>query len=424
MNTYADPGGSSTLVTGIREGHGSAPNRPTKYQPMNRLLAFVLFFSLLLTLTGGAHYYVWARLVRDPGLTPGTSRILTFGLIFLFLAIPGSLFARRSPLAAWTDGLVWLAMTWLGLLLFLTLALSLADVVRATWQLTRSLSGGPVLDPERRQVVARLLAGAAAALAGSLGLAALRAGLGRVQVRKVEVTLDRLPQAASGTRIVQISDVHVGPTIHGDFIETIVSQCNALLPDVVVITGDLVDGSVEELRQHTAPLARLRAKYGVYFVTGNHEYYSGAEDWCQELERLGVRVLRNERVSIGSDEASFDLAGVDDHSARGFGDGHGEDLPKALHGRDLGRELVLLAHQPRTIFEAQNHGVGLQLSGHTHGGQIWPWTYLVRLQQPVVRGLSRFGASQIYVSCGTGYWGPPMRLGAPSEITLLTLRKA
>jgi hypothetical protein len=166
----------------------------------------------------------------------------------------------------------------------------------------------------------------------------------------------------------------------------------------------------------------LRAKHGVFFVTGNHEYYSGAEEWCTELTRLGIRVLRNERVSIGDATDSFDLAGVDDHSAKRFGGGHGEDLPKALLGRDPARELVLLAHQPKTIILAQDHGVGLQLSGHTHGGQIWPWTYLVRLQQPVVAGLARFGKSFVYVSRGTGYWGPPMRLGAPSEITELTLR--
>jgi predicted MPP superfamily phosphohydrolase len=162
----------------------------------------------------------------------------------------------------------------------------------------------------------------------------------------------------------------------------------------------------------------------VYFVTGNHEYYSGAAPWCEELARLGIKVLRNERVIIGDAEASFDLAGIDDAHARDFGDGHGADLARAVHGRDPARELVLLAHQPRAVFEAVVHGVGLQLSGHTHGGQIWPWNWLVRLQQPVVAGLARFGDTQVYVSRGTGYWGPPMRLGAPAEITRVTLRTA
>jgi predicted MPP superfamily phosphohydrolase len=393
---------------------------------MTRLLTFALFLSIMVTLTGAAHYYVWCRLVRDPGLPPPLARGLSYGLIFLFVAIPGTLFLRRSPLAGAlagvTEALVWLAMTWLGLLLFLVLALGAADLVRGLWQVGRAFSDAAPLDPDRRQTLARLIAGAAAVVGGALGFWSVRSALSGVRLRRVEITLSRLPKALSGTRIVQLSDVHVGPTIHKNFIETIVAQCNALNPDVVVITGDLVDGSVEELTEHVAPLANLRAKYGVFFVTGNHEYYSGAEEWCSELSRLGIRVLRNERVSIGDATGSFDLAGVDDHSAKRFGGGHGEDLPKALAGRDPERELVLLAHQPKTILEAQDHGVGLQLSGHTHGGQIWPWTYLVRLQQPVVAGLARFGKSFVYVSCGTGYWGPPMRLGAPSEITELTLR--
>jgi uncharacterized protein len=391
---------------------------------MPRLLTFALFLSIMVTLTGAAHYYLWSRLVRDPGLPPGLSRVLSYLLLFLFVSIPGSLFLRRSAWGGTSEALVWVAMIWLGLLLFLTLALGVADLVRGIWELARAFGERPPEDPQRRQVVARLVAGAAALTAGSLGLWSLRSALGRVQLRRVEVTLGRLPKALSGTRIVQISDLHVGPTIHRAFLETIVRECNALSPDLLVITGDLVDGSVAELAKHVAPLADLRAKYGVFFVTGNHEYYSGAQEWCSELTRLGVRVLRNERVSIGDAVASFDLAGVDDHSAKRFGYGHGEDLPKALHNRDLSRELVLLAHQPRTIFEAQTHAVGLQLSGHTHGGQIWPWSYLVRLQQPVVAGLARFGQSLVYVSSGTGYWGPPMRLGAPPEITELTLRSA
>jgi predicted MPP superfamily phosphohydrolase len=201
----------------------------------------------------------------------------------------------------------------------------------------------------------------------------------------------------------------------------VVDSVNALQPDVVAITGDLVDGSVSRLAPHVAPLARLRARHGVFFVTGNHEYYAGVEEWCTHLGELGVRVLRNERVRIGDGEHSFDLAGVDDYAGRHFGHGHGADIERALSGRDETRELVLLAHQPRAVVEAERAGVGLQISGHTHGGQIWPFNYLVRLQQPVTSGLVRFGRSLIYVSNGTGYWGPPMRLGSPAEITQLVL---
>jgi predicted MPP superfamily phosphohydrolase len=245
-----------------------------------------------------------------------------------------------------------------------------------------------------------------------LAVAAVRSGLARVALRDVEVRLPRLPKRLDGTTIVQLTDIHVGPTIGREFIEQIVERTNSVEPDVIAITGDLVDGSVSELGEDVAPLPKLRARYGVYFVTGNHEYYSGADAWCTELERIGIRVLRNERVTIGEDGASFDLAGIDDH--RG-------DLTRAVRGRDPERELVLLAHQPRAIFDAVRHGVGLQLSGHTHGGQIWPWNYFVRLQQPVVSGLRRFGETWLFVSNGTGYWGPPMRLLAPAEITQIRL---
>jgi uncharacterized protein len=188
---------------------------------------------------------------------------------------------------------------------------------------------------------------------------------------------------------------------------------NALRPDLVAGTGDLVDGSVRELGRAVAHLGRLQARHGVYFVTGNHEYYSGAEEWVAHLETLGIKPLRNEHVRIG-DEGGFDLAGIDDHSAR-------PDLKKALGGRDASRACVLLAHQPRGIELADELGVDLQLSGHTHGGQMFPWNLLVRLQQPFVAGLHKLRRAQIYVSCGTGYWGPPMRVGAPAEITEIEL---
>ena len=172
------------------------------------------------------------------------------------------------------------------------------------------------------------------------------------------------------------------------------------------------------LREMVAPIGKLEAKHGVFFVTGNHEYYSGVDPWIAELTRLGVRVLRNERVTIGDGADSFDLAGVDDHSSHGFAPGHGPDLERALAGRDPARALVLLAHQPRQVRRAAKYGVELQLSGHTHGGQIWPWHYLVKLQQGgLLAGRYERQGTQLYVSRGTGYWGPPMRLGAPAEVT-------
>jgi predicted MPP superfamily phosphohydrolase len=387
---------------------------------MSRVLSFAVFFSVMLSLTGAVHYYIWTRLVRDLALPLGVHRGLSALLLVLYVAVPASFFVWRSAMP-WTKLLVWVAAVWMGMLLLLLVTLAAADAIRGLYLVGSRLANGDPVDPERRALLSRFLGVAAALVAGGLGLVAVRSGLARVALREVRVRLDRLPKDLDGLTIVQLTDVHVGPTIRRDFIEHIVEETNAANPDVIAITGDLVDGSVDELREHVAPLANLRARHGVYFVTGNHEYYSGADAWCEELTRLGIRVLRNERVSIGRDGASFDLAGIDDHQAAQFGNGHGADLPRALAGRDPSRELVLLAHQPRAVFEAKEHGVGLQLSGHTHGGQIWPWRYMVRLQQPVVSGLAQFGKTLVYVSNGTGYWGPPMRLSAPAEITRVTL---
>ncbi|HSS38874.1 MAG TPA: metallophosphoesterase [Polyangia bacterium] len=234
-----------------------------------------------------------------------------------------------------------------------------------------------------------------------------------------------MPAALHGFSIVQLTDIHVGPTIGRRFVEDVVARTNALEPDLVAITGDLVDGHVHDLAESIAPLAQLRARHGVFFVTGNHEYFSGAEAWVNELTRMGIRVLQNERVVIGNAGASFDLAGVDDRSAVHYGGlAPQEAVARALSGRDSSRELVLLAHQPRSALDAESFGVGLQLSGHTHGGQIWPFGLIVRLQQPFTAGLHRHRDAQVYVSRGTGYWGPPMRLAAPSEITHVRLESA
>lgn len=378
----------------------------------------MVFFFVALLVMGGAHYYVWARLVRDPALKSPWRRLGTITVGLLFVLLMGRFLAARSMSRAVAAPYSWLVYTWLGVLFFLVISLGLSDIVKVAAIRTR-VSGKPD-DPERRQALSRMFGGAAAlAGLGASGLGVVSA-LSPVAVSRVRVAIDRLAKAKAGYRIVQISDVHVGPTIGRAFIEDVVARINALKPDLIAITGDLVDGSVEELAEHVAPLGQLQAKDGVFFVTGNHEYYSGADAWIAHLGKLGVRVLRNEHVQIGGADG-FDLAGVDDASSHGTLTGHGPDLKKALAGRDSSRACVLLAHQPRGIELADSLGVDLQLSGHTHGGQMIPWNFLVRLQQPFIAGLHKLARVQIYVSRGTGYWGPPMRVGAPAEITEIEL---
>ncbi|MFK4225191.1 metallophosphoesterase [Streptomyces sp. NPDC019890] len=267
----------------------------------------------------------------------------------------------------------------------------------------------------RRMFVSRIVGGSAAAVAlGTVGYGTYGVLRGP-RVKRVTVPLARLPRAAHGFRIAVVSDIHLGPILGRAHTQRIVDIINATSPDLVAVVGDLVDGSVADLGPAAEPLAQLEARHGAFFVTGNHEYFSGAEAWVEHVRELGLHPLRNERVEIGG----FDLAGVND--VAGESEGDGPDFAKALGDRDRSRASVLLAHQPVVIHDAVEHGVDLQLSGHTHGGQLWPGNHLAALANPTVAGLERYGDTQLYVTRGAGAWGPPVRVGAPSDITVVEL---
>ena len=372
---------------------------------------------VLAGLSGVLHQYLWARLVRDPEWPAPWGRALTLAVVVLAAAVPLAFVAMRWLPRAAHAPLAWVAYVWMGFALYLFLLAVIGDAVRGVAWLVRALPA----DPDRRLFLARAMAATVGGLAGLVGLGGVVNVVRGFDVRRVRVPLTRLPPAASGYAIVQLTDVHVGPTIGRDFVEMVVRETNALAPDMIVITGDLVDGTVEQLRELVEPLRELRAPDGVFFVTGNHEYYSGVDAWLAHLATLGVRVLRNERVTI---RGAFDLAGVDDARARGMAPGHGPDLGRALHGRDPSRAVVLLAHQPKAVKEAVAHDVDLQLSGHVHGGQMVPFNWLARLDQPLVAGLHLVEKTWVYVSTGTGYWGPPMRVGPGAELTRIELVSA
>jgi predicted MPP superfamily phosphohydrolase len=387
---------------------------------------FVVFIGIAFGLLSAIHYYLWIRLARDPHWPAPWVAVLGWFFVAAAVGMPlAAIFARGRAHSMGGQIAIWSAYTWLGVMFLLFTAVFVTDVGRLAIGIARRISSSGGVDAHRRTFIARMAATAIAVIVSGATAIALRSALGPVEIRRVRVRLARLPRAQHGLTIVQITDLHVGPTIGRAVVEDVVARTNALSPDIVAITGDLVDGSVSTLRDAVAPLANLRSRHGVFFVTGNHEYFSGADDWVKELPRLGIRVLGNERVSIGEGESSFDLGGIDDRSAHQYGgltpDGA---LARALAGRDRKRELVLLAHQPRSLLDAAPFDVGLQISGHTHGGQIWPFGFLVRLQQRFWPGLHRYGDAQIYVSRGTGYWGPPMRLAEPAEITHLTLESA
>jgi uncharacterized protein len=277
---------------------------------------------------------------------------------------------------------------------------------------------------DRRLFLRRAAAGVTSLSAAGLVGVGMRNALGDVEVNRLSVKLPRLPRALDGFGIVQLSDVHIGALLDGRFLDRVVETVNGERPDAVVITGDLVDGSPKQLGAAVARLGKIKSRYGVYFVTGNHEYYSGATRWLHFLDKLGIQCLQNARVRVGDRHrggASFDLAGVCDESAGRFVPSHRQNLAAALRGRDKERELVLLAHRPNIIEHAAEQGVSLQLSGHTHGGQFFPITLISPLVHPYNQGLYQHKDAQIYVSPGTGFWGPPMRTMTASEVTSLRL---
>lgn len=389
-------------------------------------MASILPVAILLVLV----FYVWHRLVRRTGLQGGAKIAVTVAILVAIapmawvMATGPSGAPKTSGAFAWPAFIGWsvFALTFAGLLITDLVWL----IVWLARKVGRKVAGKATpADPSRRQAIARITGGLiGTAVVGEVGYGLTRA-LGDAEIVDVPVVLKRLPPALDGFTIVQLTDIHIGGTIGRSFTQELVDRTNALGADAVALTGDFVDGSVDELREAFAPFAQLKAPHGVFFVTGNHEYYSGAAEWVAHIASLGIRVLRNERVAIERAGAVFDLAGIDDHGGHKFYADHGPDLVRAMAGRDPQRAVVMLAHQPRQVHQVAKHDVDLQLSGHTHGGQIWPWHYLVSLQQGgLLAGRYQIGATQLYVSRGPGYWGPPVRVGAPPEITRVILRSA
>jgi uncharacterized protein len=364
------------------------------------------------------HIYVGFRLIPEWPVNPTLQILAALWLVLSCFLIPLGVLARRIERQPLADRLAWvglLAMGFFSSLLVLTLVRDLIIGSLLTLDALRPRT----ISLDRWRVDTAIAVPALALLSTAIGFINARR---RAKVVTVEIPIADLPDALDGLTIVQISDIHVGPTIKKQYVQAIVDEVNRLKPDLVAITGDIVDGSVERLTEHTRPLSRLSARYGAYLVTGNHEYYSGADEWVTEFRRLGLRVLLNEHVVLEHNGTPFVLAGVTDYSTTHLDGIHRSNPAAALENapEDV-RVKVLLAHQPRTALTASDLGYTLQLSGHTHGGQFFPWNFFVRLQQPFTAGLARIDDLWIYTSRGTGYWGPPKRLGAPSEITHIRL---
>lgn len=379
----------------------------------------------------GFHYVLWRRLVRDPGWSARARRAATAAIVLLGVSTPTTIWLNRADVAWIGPTLGWVAFPWMALVAITVCVLGALDLGRlawAGWRRVRARRGGAAeapRDPSRRRALARMTGGAAVVASTATVAAGLRTALGDPEVTTVEVAIRGLDPRFDGFVIAQLTDLHVGMTIDRDYVARVVAQVNAIGADVIAVTGDMVDGTVAALAHDVAPLAELRAPDGVYFVIGNHELYAGVEPWRRHLAQLGLTPLRNQHVVLRRGVAALVIAGVDDHTGGRFGAAHAPRYDDALAGRPAAAPVVLLAHQPRQIVHAIRHGVALQLSGHTHGGQVWPWHFVVALQQGGrVAGRYDEGGTTLYVCRGAGYWGPPVRVGAPPEIARIVLRAA
>ncbi|RRQ27262.1 metallophosphoesterase [Rhodococcus sp. Eu-32] len=376
---------------------------------MTRLLVFGTFLALV-ALVLHLRYVRATRLPRPYSLVVDVVLVVMWALALIGIG-SGELF---DP--AWARIPAFVGLSWLAVVLYLVLGTLLVGLATFAIRIAAAARGRDSV-ATRRRVTRVGSAVVAAASVAAVGYGLVEAAHPRIT--DTTVALDRLPDEFAGLRIALVSDVHAGPSRGRDFVQKIVDDVNAQAPDVVVLDGDLIDGTVELVGSDLEPLRQLSAPLGVFGVSGNHEFY--ADDggkWLDLWSSLGVTVLRNERATVSRGGQDIDIVGINDATAPAP---YEPDLAAALEGRDPERFSLLLAHQPLQAEEASEMGVDMQVSGHTHAGQIWPLRYLVPLQQPSVEGLDRVGNTTLYTTRGAGAWGPPVRVAAPPEIAMLRL---
>ncbi|PJZ44845.1 metallophosphoesterase [Leptospira brenneri] len=394
--------------------------------------AFFVFLSVLTSLLGFIYYYSTYRLISGLSLNGPVVTLILFGIGALVLLVPLTYVLSRTSKREKTQTFFsYLTFTNFGFFSILFTLVLLMDLLRlvdlgivteySQVLFSSLLRLGFPLDGVT-EVKNFSLAFSTIVVATALSSLGFFNAHVRLQYKRVKIPVEHLHPDLDQFKIVQISDVHIGPTIKTKFLNRVVKKINLQNPDVVVITGDLVDGPAATLKHHLQPLRDIQSKYGTFYVTGNHEYYSGVLSWLPEIEKLGIKILLNGNQMLSVGNAKLLMAGVTDLTAGSMIKSHQTDPKRAMEGGENSDYKILLAHQPNSIYEANEVGFDLQISGHTHGGQFFPGNILIYLAQKFVSGLHRYKNIQIYVSRGTGYWGPPFRLGAPSEVSVLELQ--
>ena len=419
-------------------------------EPVLTVVLVIVAVVAVIALLAGVHLYVWRRLVRDTTTSGVVRRAGAWAVGALGVSMIAALILPKALGPRGTEWVAWPGFVWMALLLYVVLALAVLEVPRvfALRALRRRalapvaapeeipvpvgvgaeseaappappVTVGTPLGPDRRLVLTRSVALLAAGTSVATVGYGMTQALGAPRTVRVRMPVARLDPRLSGFRIAVVGDIHLGPLLGRAHTTRVVDTINRTNPDLVAIVGDLADGTAEQLGDDAEPLRRLTSRHGSYFVTGNHDHMSGVADWIDRLAELNVHTLANERLEVARSGAAFDLAGVNDLA--GKADHDGPNFAKALGDRDRSRPVILMAHQPVQVEDATKYDVDVQLSGHTHGGQMFPVQLLVKLDQPAVGGLSRVDDTMLYVTRGAGFWGPPVRVGAPPEVTVVEL---
>ncbi|MEX2116655.1 MAG: metallophosphoesterase [Bacteroidota bacterium] len=396
----------------------------------------LIFFLVVVSILAIGYGYIGWRLIASSNLTGTWNHIAWIALIALFAIPPTAVLLQINRVEnTFTDLLAWVSYISMGFISMVFTLLVFRDIVLLTSSGIQKLllaakeffQSAPLAaldpDPSRREFLLQASNVAVVAAGGILTGYGFYEARRKPAVIEITVPIRNLPADLEGFRILQVTDIHAGLTVKRPFVEMVAEQMEGINADLIAMTGDLVDGTVRHLREHVEPFKHLSAPNGQFFITGNHEYYSGVEPWIEEVDRMGFTVLLNEHRVIKRGNASILLSGITDYGAGDFDRHRPSDPAASVEGAPPTDVRILLAHQPRSIYAAQPFKFDLQISGHTHGGQFFPWNFLAAVGQPYISGLHKHGDTWVYVSRGTGYWGPPVRLASRSELTVLTLTR-